>query len=55
MDDITLFGTIAIVVMGMLAKRLLRLWLPEGPQSSTYHKVLAVHIADTTRSAGRNL
>jgi hypothetical protein len=55
MDGITLIVTLIALTLVFSLKRLARLWPASPVHPSTFHKALAVHIADTTRSAGRNL
>jgi len=54
MDAITLLATFIALVLVYSLKRLFRLLASAPNPVSTFHKSLAVHIADTTRSAGRS-
>ena len=56
MDYITLLAVAFVLTVGFSVKRLLRRQAAATAQEiSTYHKALAVHIASTTRSTGRDL
>jgi len=53
MDAITISAAILIAALELSVIALIRRSFRSRPESSTYHKLLAIHIADTTRSAGR--
>lgn len=55
MDALTLSFAIAGALIELSIIALIRRSMRSRGNPSTYHKMLAVHIASTTRSAGRSL